>query len=50
MEFEGLEVAATTTQAKIRMSRAAPKTVSGILKAGIACRTVVDGVMNMPPK
>ena len=44
------EAAARTTVAKIRAKSTMPKTVSGILKAGSECRTVVEGFINIPPR
>jgi hypothetical protein len=40
----------TTTVAKIRNKSTVPKTVSGILKVGSESRTVVEGVINIPPR
>ncbi len=36
--------------AKISIKRIEPKTISGILNAGSECKTVVEGVINMPPR
>jgi len=44
------EKTARTTVAKIRTKSTVPKTVSGILKVGSESRTVVEGVINIPPR
>jgi len=45
-----LDKAATITAARISTKRTTPKTMSGILKIGSECRTVVEGVINIPPR
>jgi hypothetical protein len=48
--FEGFLETLTMTTTNIRTKSTIPKMVSGILKTGSECRTVVEGFMNIPPR